>query len=222
MPPPPHSDAVTDSESPLDLLQSVRQRLVQSQLTVLELNDRILEKETDKADAVALLGFAELQLENKINHHMELDRVLNIRIQELETEVKSGHVDRATLSDHVLKLQTEVKQLVEKIDTTNLELGQIHETAGQFAQELAEAKDSTLILKRQLEEREGQVQNLTSELEIRESREIKRDAKIQSLETELNAVRASHIEAKTALSTLRNSWIWKFSKPLRRVFGPAE
>ena len=54
------------------LVQEVREELIRAQITILELQDTVLQKETDKADAVAILGQAELILESKINYIFEL------------------------------------------------------------------------------------------------------------------------------------------------------
>src|SRR6187402_2436737 len=70
-----------------ELVQSIRKELILSQITVLELQDTVLQKETDKADAVSILGQAELVLEGKINYIFELDRALNQRIAALEREL---------------------------------------------------------------------------------------------------------------------------------------
>ena len=132
------------SNDPHEQVAHLRRELVKTQLVVLELNDRVLQKETDKADAVALLGQAELVLEQKINHVMELDRVLNLRIQEL----KSALAERAaepTAETADLRAQfdarsAEVDTLVAKLDATNQELGRTHELAGRLQAELATAQ----------------------------------------------------------------------------------
>ena len=77
-------------------IRDLRRELLTAESRILELQDRIAAKQTEQADAVALLGDAELVLENKITYIMELDRSLNLRIRELEEECdrKTDEIDR--------------------------------------------------------------------------------------------------------------------------------
>ena len=140
----------TPSES--DLVQSVRQELIRSQITVLELQDTILQKETDKADAVSLLGQAELVLESKINYIFELDRVLNLQLAELRQSLAAAESARADLTAQLFAAHTAhavdreardaiARDLVQKLDETNRALGAAHELAGRYAREASEARD---------------------------------------------------------------------------------
>ncbi|MCC5021808.1 MAG: hypothetical protein J6386_02945 [Candidatus Synoicihabitans palmerolidicus] len=84
----PHSPAssslpLTDAGRQID---DLRREVIVAELQILELNDRLLAKETDRADAVALLRRAELVLEQIIGYSMTLDQALNQRIRELEEE----------------------------------------------------------------------------------------------------------------------------------------
>jgi hypothetical protein len=115
----------------IDLVQTVRQELIRSQITVLELQDAVLQKETDKADAVALLGQAELVLESRINYIFELDRILNQRIAALERE----------LSETRSANESVVNDLVAKLDSVNRELGAAHSLAAGYAREAAETRE---------------------------------------------------------------------------------
>src|SRR6187551_62717 len=72
------------------LVQSVRKELILAQITVLELQDTILQKETDKADAISILGQAEHALEHKINYIVELDRVLNEKLAAAQAAAQAG------------------------------------------------------------------------------------------------------------------------------------
>lgn len=113
------------------LVQEVRRELILAQISLLELNDTILQKETEKADAVALLGQFEHALEQKVDHIVELDRVLNERIRRAEsalTEARAAH-DRVT------------QDLVRKLDAANREIGKTHELAAGFARDLAGVRD---------------------------------------------------------------------------------
>lgn len=124
---PPHPDPA----DPAVLVQEVRRELILAQISLLELNDTILQKETEKADAVSLLGQFEHALEEKVNHIVELDAALNARIRTLETEAaeaRQGH-ERVT------------QDLVQRLDAANREIGATHELAAGFARDLAGARD---------------------------------------------------------------------------------
>ena len=79
---------------PAALLQRVRGELVRAQVTVLELNDALLAKETEKADLVSLLAQLELALEAKITHLVELDRELNRRLAEAEARAGAESAEK--------------------------------------------------------------------------------------------------------------------------------
>jgi hypothetical protein len=145
----------TPSES--DLLQSVRKELILSQITVLELQDTILQKETDKADAISLLGQAELVLEGKINYIFELDRVLNAQIADLRQSLAGAETSHAALAAQLAAAQAAhaadreardaiAQDLVKKLDEANRALGAAHELAGRYAREAAEARDKLAVL----------------------------------------------------------------------------
>lgn len=113
------------------LVQDVRKELILAQISLLELNDTILQKETEKADAISLLGQFEHALEQKVDHIIELDRVLNERIRAAEAalaEARAAH-DRIA------------QDLVQKLDAANREIGQTHELAAGFARDLAGVRD---------------------------------------------------------------------------------
>lgn len=117
------------------LIQEIRGELIRSQITVLELQDTVLQKETDKADAVSILGQAEHALEGKINYIVELDRVLNERLAGLRTELaaaQTGIADRDRI----------IQDLVQKLDTANRELGAAHAMAGNYLRDLTHAQEA--------------------------------------------------------------------------------
>jgi chromosome segregation ATPase len=113
------------------LVQDVRKELILAQVSLLELNDTILQKETEKADAVSLLGQFEHALEEKVNHIVELDRVLNERIRAAEAALASAQAAHERIT----------QDLVQKLDVANREIGRAHELAAGFARELAGARD---------------------------------------------------------------------------------
>lgn len=135
MSPAPRSDSPDALRRELDekaaLVQEVRKELILAQISLLELNDTILQKETEKADAVSLLGQFEHALEQKVDHIVELDRILNERIRTAESalaEARAAH-DRVT------------QDLVQKLDAANREIGKTHELAAGFARDLAGVRD---------------------------------------------------------------------------------
>src|SRR5690606_25828208 len=87
-PPPP-----SDNEA---LIRLLREELIKTQLTVLDLNDRALEQETDKADAIAILARVELVLEQKIDYITELDRLLNAQIADLRRQLDEARNEAQT------------------------------------------------------------------------------------------------------------------------------
>tara|TARA_B110000483_G_scaffold29107_1_gene35308 strand:- start:1870 stop:2547 length:678 start_codon:yes stop_codon:yes gene_type:complete len=117
---------------------------------ILELQDQITAKQTEQADAVALLGDAELVLEHKITYIMELDRSLNLRIRELEAECdrKTEEIDRrgnSLLAAKQLELKnreerdTTVVDLSGRIESANQEINQAHSLAREIDLKRAES-----------------------------------------------------------------------------------
>ena len=127
------------------LIQDIRKELILAQVTVLELQDTILQKETDKADAVSILGQAEHALESKINYIVELDRVLNEKIA--AACAGSGSAEIAA-RDQI------IQDLVQKLDAANREIGATHTMAGNYARDLAHAQEALQHIARKLEQLE--------------------------------------------------------------------
>jgi chromosome segregation ATPase len=113
------------------LIQSIRRDLIQAQISILELNDTILAKETDKADAISILGELEHQLESKVNYIFDLDRELNRQIAEV----------RGQLASETAARDTAIQDLVTKLDAANREIGATHELAAGYARNLAETRE---------------------------------------------------------------------------------
>ncbi|HYC70233.1 MAG TPA: hypothetical protein VEB66_03440 [Opitutaceae bacterium] len=130
------------SESPADVLrreleakerlvQDVRKELILAQISLLELNDTVLQKETEKADAVSLLGQFEHALEQKVDHIVELDRALNARIRAAEAALAQAQAAHDRIAE----------DLVQRLDAANREIGRTHELAAGFARDLAGVRD---------------------------------------------------------------------------------
>lgn len=126
------------------LIQDIRKELILSQITVLELQDTVLQKETDKADAISILGQAEHALEGKINYIVELDRVLNEHLAAARAETaaaKAGSDERDRI----------IQDLVQKLDAANRETGAAHALAGNYARDLALAQEALARVRLKLE-----------------------------------------------------------------------
>ncbi len=134
-PPPDLARLQRELEEKTLLIQSIRKELILSQVTVLELQDTVLQKETDKADAVSILGQAEHALEGKINYIVELDRVLNGQLATAQAALaaaQAGSVERDRI----------IQDLVQKLDLANRGLGEAHAMAGGYLRDLTEARES--------------------------------------------------------------------------------
>lgn len=117
------------------LIQNIRKELILAQITVLELQDTVLQKETDKADAVSILGQAEHALEAKINYIVELDRVLNEKLAAALAR-SSAAAPEIAARDQI------IQDLVQKLDLANREIGATHAMAGNYARDLSHAQEA--------------------------------------------------------------------------------
>lgn len=161
------------------LVQDVRRELIRAQISLLELSDTILQKETDKADAISLLGQFEHALEDKVNHIVELDRVLNERLRAAERELADARAAHETIT----------RDLVQRLDTANREIGATHELAAGFARDLAAARDELARTQAALE------QTRATLVQTGQARD--------GLQRELAAMRAS--------------WSWRLTRPFRAI-----
>lgn len=142
----PRADSPDDLRRELEakaaLVQDIRKELILAQISLLELNDTILQKETEKADAISLLGQFEHALEGKVDHIVELDRVLNERIRAAETALAEAQAAHERIT----------QDLVQRLDNANREIGRTHELAAGFARDLAGAREQLEQMKTTLEE----------------------------------------------------------------------
>jgi len=184
------------------LVQSIRKELILSQITVLELQDTVLQKETDKADAIAILGQAELVLEGKINYIFELDRVLNLRLSELQAELASSRTTHESIA----------ADLVQKLDQANRALGDAHSLAAKFAREAAETRDD---LAREL----STTQQLRSEQSEADATLSSLRASLESLRNRLDSTVAEKVALAQDVARIRQSFAWKITAPLRALTG---
>lgn len=147
---PPTTSSAEASEA---LIRQLREELIKTQMIVLELNDRILEKETDRLDAIAILGRVELVLEQKIDYIVQLDQALNARIGELTKELEQARGLVAQQAAEITRICAErdreyaardaiIQDHVTRLDLANQEIGRAHNLAGGFARDLAHTRDA--------------------------------------------------------------------------------
>jgi chromosome segregation ATPase len=183
-----------------ELVQHVREELIRSQISVLELQDTILQKETDKADAVAILGQAELVLEGKINYIVELDRVLNERIAIAEQELAAARTAHETVT----------ADLVQRLDQTNRELGAAHALAANYARDAAHASEKLATVTNALERLNATQSETSAKLSAA-------NADIESLRDRLDATSAARDDLQQKLTAIHRSFAWKITAPLRAL-----
>lgn len=181
-----------------ELVQSVRKELILSQITVLELQDTVLQKETDKADAVALLGQAELVLEGKINYIFELDRLLNEQIKELQRASADARAAHETIT----------ADLVQKLDQANRDLGATHALAGNYAREASEAREKLTAL-------EVAAQQLRVAHSETQSNLATVRAELEGSRLQLSNTTAAKLALEHELAAIHNSRVWKLTAPFR-------
>lgn len=133
LPTPATNDLRRELEEKILLIQDIRKDLIHSQITVLELNDTIMRKETEKTDAISILTQLESVLEAKINHIVELDRGLNQKIATLQEKL-AAETGEKTARDQI------ISDLVLKLDAANREIGTVHTLAGNYARDLAQTQ----------------------------------------------------------------------------------
>lgn len=192
----------------IDLVQSVRKELVLSQITVLELQDTVLQKETDKADAISILGQVELVLEGKINYIVELDRVLNAKLSGLQREFSAT---QTSYEQDRLARDKIAQDLVAKLDEANRALGAAHALAGNYARDASETGEKLQAALRQL----AALQSELAAAAVLSSNQQQTIATTQNQLAECEAARAS---AERRLAEIYHSFAWKITAPFRAIF----
>jgi chromosome segregation ATPase len=182
------------------LVQSVRKELILSQITVLELHDTILQKETDKADAVSILGQVEHVLEEKINYIFELDRVLNEKIAASQAALAA----QKTAHDQI------TQDLVQKLDVANREIGATHTMAAGYARDLAQSREQLQRTEQELTAARAQLAG--TQASLAQTRQELGDSQAAQRATE---------DARAALAreiaSMRAALSWKLTRPLRAL-----
>lgn len=224
-----------NSASPLPLL---RREVVALRTRILELQDQLLSRETERADAVALLGQAELLLEEKIAYIIELDRTLSLRVRELENEcdLKTGEIDRrgaamvelqASDVRHRQERDAIIGDLSQRLDAANREIGQAHEIARQLDLEKTKTL-ATLTAERALHEstrehlKAGQeaLSQTAVELESKLAELQETKSRLNHSRAELSSTMEQHDDARCQLDQIHTSFWWRLGRPWRALFGP--
>lgn len=190
-----------------ELVQSVRKELVLSQITVLELQDTVLQKETDKADAISILGQLELVLEGKINYIFELDHALNAKLASIQREFSASQ--SALERDRAAHDQV-AQDLVKKLDETNRALSAAHEMAGGYARDASE-------LRGKLQSALDEIMALREKLSAADALSVKQQQSIATVQTQLTESEAARISAERQLAEIRRSFAWKITAPFRVI-----
>ncbi len=201
-PPPPKPDAPDpetarlrrELEEKILLIQDIRKALIHSQITVLELNDTIMRKETEKIDALAILTRLEGVLEDKLNHIAELDRGLNQKIATLQDEL-AAETGEKTARDQI------INDLVQKLDAANREIGTVHTLAGDYARDLAQTR--------------AQLQRTATEL-------TETQTSLAATQQNLASTTAARDALDREVAGMRAALTWRLTAPfraLRRLFS---
>lgn len=232
------SSSSPDPTSPEEIIQALRRELIAGELQRLELQDRLVARDTDRADAVALLGQAELVLEEKIGYILQLDHSLNQRIRELEAECdrKTAEIDRrgellSSLRAEADQQRSErdaiIKDLNVRLESANQEISRAHELAGDFAAKFNRCEQALTALQDTLRESQSVAattqQNLIrnqEDLDAARARMSEIESALQTERTKLSNCAAALVEAQASKELIRSSWLWRLSRPWRAFFGP--
>jgi chromosome segregation ATPase len=182
------------------LVQSVRKELILSQITVLELHDTILQKETDKADAVSILGQVEHVLEEKINYIFELDRVLNEKIAGLQAALTA----QKTAHDQV------TQDLVQKLDAANREIGATHTMAAGYASDLAQTRE-------QLQRAAQDLATVRAQLVSAQATLVETRKDLSDTQATQRATEDARAALAREIASMRAALSWKLTRPLRAL-----
>ena len=162
----------------------------------------MLEVKTEQADAVALLGQAELVLEEKIAYIIELDRTLNGRIRELEEECdrKSAEIDlrgealnQAREEDQKNRASRDeiIADLSARLEASNQETNRAHEIAGEVNQQLTQSTEEVARVKKE---------TLDTAKELAAEREV-----IQELRAAVAALKTQTSDYQTTLQSTQSA-----------------
>ena len=198
----------------------------------------MLEEKTNRADAVALLGEAELVLEGKIAYIVELDRALIARIRELEDECDRKSEEIESRGDALVAAREEdnknrqardkiISDLSEKLETANQEINRAHDTAGRVNAELTESvkqvanlEEEVARLRQTLAAEQSALGALQDKLSAVAARHDECQAALSTNKADLQKVQAEARSAESIIRRIQDSALWRWSKLWRRWFGP--
>ena len=219
-------------------IDSIRRELITLKTQHLETRDQMLKVKTDRSDAVALLGQAELVLEGKIAYIIELDRALSARIRGLEDECdrKTEEIENRgkALSDardedrkNREARDAVIGDLNARLEKANQETNQAHQVAGDINRKLTESTEEAARLRAGIDQLEQQLsqereaaQALQAKLEDLDSQHSDKEAALQESQKSLQASREEAKAAQAIIDQIQDSSLWRWSKWWRSWFGP--
>jgi chromosome segregation ATPase len=231
------SQPADDTVDP-SLVETLRREVVATELQILELKDRMLAVNTDRADAVALLGQAELLLEEKISYIITLDQALNARVRELEKEAdrKTEEIDRR--GDHIREIEARkqkesgardaiIADLGQRLEAANQEINRVHELARNLDQKRATAEQSAAEFSAQIVTATHRQSETTEHLTRTQQDLDTARAQIADLENRRSVIAAELVKSarllqteRTQIETISSSMLWRLGRPWRALFGP--
>jgi chromosome segregation ATPase len=144
----------TEGESLITLL---REELLKTQLIVLDLNDRVAERQTEKTDAVTLLAQAEVMLEAKLNEAAALGRQLSESAERFGNQLAAAEAQNQQRQETIqaLSLQgeasrREISRLENIVQQRETELAQTRERLEATRDTLARTENALEVERRRL------------------------------------------------------------------------
>lgn len=202
------------------LVRLLREELIKTQMIVLDLNDRVLEKETEKADAVAILGQVELVLEQKINYITELDRALNAQIAGVRARLESTERENQAHA-------TSIQELLAKLDAANKEVTRMHGVAGDYARDLAHTREALNVESATHQQTRAQLSATSTELAstgqtlaTTQSDLAATRGQLEDTQRKLEQTHTELAHERHRLNKIFRSALWKLGRPWRALFGP--
>ena len=182
-------------------IQDLRRELLAAESRILELQDQIAAKQTEQADAVALLGDAELVLENKITYIVELDRTLNLRIRQLEQECdlkteeienRGKAINAAKESDERNRADREaiIAGLNTRIESANQEINQAHAIARDLDLKRAELTDKLEAISTERDPLVSDLNAAKQDLAEAETTRLELSKTLQTTETDRDSIKS--------------------------------
>ncbi|GAB5560379.1 MAG: hypothetical protein SynsKO_20260 [Synoicihabitans sp.] len=237
--------AKNDASAPDFGIRDLRREIISAETRISELQDQITRRETERADAVALLGQMELVLEQKIGYIITLDQSLNTRIQELEKECDRKTIEienrgsalrEAENRDEKNRTERDavINDLSHRLDQANQETSKAHDIAREIDQARAKAieeRDYQSSVVAQLSEELEKVRNLLSaeksklsevstQHEQTHQKLEKTLSQLSSTAQTLSETKQKLVESQQIIADIKGSLLWRLSRPWRALFGP--